>query len=219
MKAFVYTLALTLVALTPAVSSAQQASLFGQSPIGVTVYVTTSVAAPNVDEVTTVNFPRHGDLDATLAFARKAFGNRVRVGHQYSAFDSLATKNKKDIIKLTLTFDPSDVSPVFAKLKALGGTPAGVATFKIRNREALDEIALAKLTKLAQKRAAIIAQADGQHIGRLINATPSFASMLQSLIPTGGIFGTGTPIRPVQLTESGSFTFELVPGKALPGKA
>lgn len=206
--------ALTLVAMTPAVGSAQQASLFGQNPIGVTVYVTTSVAAPNVDEVTTVNFPRHETLDATLAFARKAFGSSVRVDHQYSAFDSLAKKTKKDIVKLTLTFDPSQVAPVFAKLKSLGGTPAGVATFKIRNQEALDEVALTKLTKLAQKRAEIIAQADGQHIGRLINASPSFASMLQSLIPTGGIFGTGTPVRPVQLTESGSFTFELLPGKA-----
>ena len=203
-----------LIGLSPAVVSAQQASLFGQNPVGITVFVTTSVKAPNVDEITTISIPRHGTVDEIVAQVTKAFGPQVKVEHLYSAFDSLAKQGSKDIVKFSITFDPGQVTAVFAKLKSLGGSPTGVASFRIRNQEALDEIALAKLTKLARKRAEIIATADGEHLGRLISASPSFFSMLSSLIPTGGIFGNAAmKTRPVQLSESGSFTFALLPGK------
>ena len=145
------------------------APFFGQAPPGVTVFVTTTVPATDVNETTTVNFPSHGSISQTRDYARQAFGPGITIEHLYSAYDGVV--NKK-----------SNVDAVFVKL-----------------------------TKLARVRAQIIAGADGQHIGRLINASPSFASMLRSLIPTGGIFGSSA-IRPTNLTESGTFTFELSPG-------
>jgi len=69
----------------------------------------------------------------------------------------------------------------------------------------------------AKARAGTIAAADGRHVGRLLNVTPGFGdylgSMMSSLASLADAFGKGSGFNAglPEVTQSATFTFELVP--------
>ena len=110
---------------------------------------------------------------------------------------------------------PADVSHFLA----VTGKAGWKATTQLRPRDpvAAKDAAYRAAYADAHDRAAVIAAADGHHVGKLLNVTPAigdyFGSMLSSLTSLAAMMSRGAvaPGGVPEVTQSATFTFELLP--------
>ena len=120
----------------------------------------------------------------------------------------------------TVAVAPADLKAVAARL---AGAHYTVETMTVvpRDPQALENQALTLATKAARAKAAVIASADGRTVGRMVSASPSYASIFKDMyagMPQLGalsaMFGQRNSLgvkQTASVTADGSFTFELAP--------
>ncbi len=110
-----------------------------------------------------------------------------------------------------LLVDPAKMPAVLSAIRATGWRAATHPDSKLEplNPDAATDAALKIAVAVARARASAIAEADGRHIGKLINVTPLpeyYLTQPYRLFPTMNVPDSGPTV-----TEGAVFTFELVP--------
>jgi uncharacterized protein YggE len=134
----------------------------------------------------------------------------------FAAGDSAAAASPPSPVAVArVQVAPADV----AHFLAVTGKAGWKATTQLRPRDpvAAKDAAYRAAYADARDRAAVIAAADGHHVGKLLNVTPAigdyFGSMLSGLTSLAAMMSRGAvaPGGVPEVTQSATFTFELLP--------
>ena len=208
------------VALTAGVAVADGSpGVLPSFPVGVTVYVTASATTTDVTAswTTTKTAKNAGQAATALAAAKAAAGAEATVvdmGSPESMMMGMEMAGSGETVRITL--GAADVAAVRAKLKSAGFVN-GNTSYIARDLDALRGSALASATKSARVQAEAAAAADGRHIGRLLNVSPSPMAMLQDVtsmlsnVPQAAALFGGAGRGSATSFVSGYYTFELLP--------
>jgi uncharacterized protein YggE len=218
-------------AVLPLPSPAQTATL----PSGVSVtasataYTTDVLASFAATVALRADAAAKSSADAA-AQARAAFG-RIATAEGASARVtdmglSVDLQSGKLLENVQIAVRPEDANHAIAAAKSAGAAASASTPVDIiaRDPQALQTEALANATKLARTRAEAVAAADGRHVGRLLDVTPSPAEIAKDVAASAtGALGplmaaiqartgaAGAKTAGASATAEAVFTFELLP--------
>lgn len=212
------------VVAAPLTASAQTTAL----PYGISVSVTATAHTSDVVETFEVGIPltargEVADAQAALAKLRTALGANASV-EDLGYSTNLKTAATEEHASIAVA--PSRYAAAVKAAKSANAVPTEhPVTIAARDPEALEREALASATKLARARAETIAAADGRHIGKLLNVTPSAGEIGRDIAGSAmsGLVGPLNAMIASRLGQSAStsveasaaagglYTFELLP--------
>ncbi|HEY5257784.1 MAG TPA: SIMPL domain-containing protein [Candidatus Baltobacteraceae bacterium] len=200
-------------------------------PAGITVNASGTATTADVLVVLTVDSKllAKGSSAAAYAQAARAYAGIAAAAGSSANVADLGMKSGAQAMMppnfgqptetATVSVAPGDLQAVAARLTAAHFTVDQVMV-RARDPDALDAQALAAATRAARARAETIAAADGRHVGRLVNVSPSLASLFKdaaaNIVPAVGPLAQmfaqmQSQGQSVTVSESGTYTFELLP--------